>query len=182
VSGSGYLVIGPESTGTKLSAALLRAAGCRYVAIEGGDDGAELPLAGRPPLIRRSLPWGHPGAGQSRTWPKVADLLSLLAVDDPHAVVTTRDWFATARSQVDRGLVSDEQTAIANIRRAYGEIFATLRELGVPFSIATYEAMVSQRAYPGLLLGLLRLPPARVEVYDGNRKWYEPETAGTGGP
>jgi hypothetical protein len=38
----GYLVVGPESSGTKLTAELLRRAGCRSAATDGGGDGSQL--------------------------------------------------------------------------------------------------------------------------------------------
>ncbi len=162
----GYLVVGPESSGTKLTAALLRAAGCRSTAIIGGDDGPELPLDGRPPLVRRSLPHDY-------EWWSIEDLVALLDVDQIHAVVTTRDWFAMADSQVVRGLTPDTATSFANIRRAYGAIFTGLAAASLPFFLSSYEAMVSRPDYAPRLLEFLGLPRASLPTYDGNAKWFE---------
>ena len=161
----GYLLLGPESSGTKLTGALLRAAGCRSVAVAGNDDGPELPLDGHPPLLRRSMP-------HDRCWFAVAELLGELEVDQVQAIVTGRDWFAMAESQVARGLTPDRETAFANIRRAYREIWPALTEAGVPFVLSSYEALVSRPDYAHRLLEFLGLPRASLETYDGNEKWY----------
>jgi hypothetical protein len=175
VASKGYLVIGPESSGTKLTAELLRRAGCRSVAIVGGDDGAALRLDGHPPLIRRSFPHGA-------EWPTVADLVSLLAVPDVQVVVTTRDWFAMTESQVNRRLAACREIAVGNIRRAYRDIFAGLSTLNLPFLVSSYEALTSQAGYPARLLGELGLRAATVETYAANNKWYGGEGAVTGPP
>ena len=168
----GYLVLGPESSGTRLTASLLEAAGCRRAAIVGGDDGPELPLDGHRPVIRRSAPHWQPPSGP-REWPDVFDLVRRLSVEHVRAVVTSRDWFAMADSQLRRDLVSRLEEAYRNIRMAYAVIIGGLNEHGIPFVISSYESLVAQPAYPQRLLTFLGLPPAEVEVYDGNRKWYQ---------
>ncbi len=167
---TGYLVVGPESSGTKMTAELLRTAGCRSVAIIGDDDGPELPLDGRVPLLRRSLPHG-------RRWIPVAEMLTLLDVDEVHAVVTTRDWVAMVDSQIARTLAPDRGSALARVRRAYAEIFTTLAERSVPFVLSSYEAMVSEPRYAPRLLDLIGLPAASVDTWNANDKWYGAERA-----
>jgi hypothetical protein len=162
---TGYLVVGPESSGTKMTAQLLRTAGCRSVAIIGCDDGPELPLDGRVPLLRRSLPHGA-------RWIPVAEMVTLLDVDEVQAVVTTRDWVAMVDSQVARTLARDRGSALASVRRAYAEIFTTLAERSVPFVISSYEAMVSEPRYAPRLLDLIGLPAASVDTWNANDKWY----------
>jgi hypothetical protein len=171
----GYVLVGPESSGTKLTAELLRRAGCRSVEILGGDDGSALPLDGHPPLIRRSLPHGH-------LWCTVSELATLLGVEDVRVVVTTRDWFTMIDSQVARGLATDPETAVANIRRAYHDIFTGIRELDAPYLVSSYEALTSQPRYAERLLRSLDLPPASVECYEANAKWYGNAPARTGPP
>ena len=171
----GYLVVGPESSGTRLVAELLRTAGCRSVAIIGHHDGPELPRDGRPPLVRRSLPHDF-------EWFAIPDLVRLLDTADAYAVVTTRDWFAMAESQVSRQLARDLDMAFANIRRAYRDIFTGLAELEIPFIVSSYEAMVAESRYGRRLLEALGLPAAAVDTYEGNSKWYGIERAETGPP
>jgi hypothetical protein len=162
---TGYLVVGPESSGTRLTARLLAAAGCRLVAIVGEDDGPALPLDGHLPLIRRSIP-------HACEWPSMRELRALLCTERVQAVVTTRDWFAMAESQVRHGHTPDVETSHANIRRAYGEIFSGLVDVGVPYVASSYESLVCERGYGPRLLTLVGLPPASVATYDGNAKWY----------
>jgi hypothetical protein len=171
----GYLIVGPESSGTKLTAELLRRAGCRSVAIVGGDDGPELPLDGHPPLLRRSFPHGH-------DWLTVRQLVELLGTDDVQVVITTRDWFTMVDSQVARRLAADRETAFGNIRRAYHDIFNGVSELRLPYLVSSYEALTAQPRYAERLLHALGLPPASVECYEANAKWYGDAPARTGPP
>jgi hypothetical protein len=160
----GYLVVGPESSGTKLTAELLRRAGCRSAATDGGGDGSQLAFDEHPPLVWCTFPHG-------RLWPKIAHLVPLLNVHEVYAVVTTRDWFAMSESQVNRRLAVDRQTAVGNIRRAYHEIFSGIGALGLPFLVSSHEAMMSQRGYTARLLDMLRLPPASFEMYEPACYW-----------
>jgi hypothetical protein len=171
----GFLLVGPESSGTKLTAELLRRAGCRSVQIVGGDDGPDLPLDGRPPLVRRSFPHGV-------EWFTVRQLVALIDAADIQVVITSRDWFTMVDSQVARGLAADRGTAADKIRRAYREIFAGVAELGLPYLLSSYEALTSQPRYAERLLQTLDLPPASVECYEANAKWYGDGPARTGPP
>jgi hypothetical protein len=171
----GFLLVGPESSGTKLTAELLRRAGCRSVEIVGGDDGQDLPVDGHPPLVRRSFPHGP-------HWFTVRQLVALLGAEDVQVVITTRDWFTMIDSQVGRGLAADRDTAFANIRRAYRDIFAGVAELGLLYVLSSYEALTAQPRYAERLLQTLGLPLAAVEVYEANAKWYGDAPARTGPP
>jgi hypothetical protein len=64
------------------------------------------------------------------------------------------------------------ETSHANIRRAYGEIFSGLVDVGVPYVASSYESLVREPGYGRRLLALVGLPPASVATYDGNAKWY----------
>ena len=167
----GYLVLGPESSGTRVTAELLVAAGCRRTNIVGGDDGPELPLEGHRPVIRRSAPHWRPPAGPHE-WPDLAALAGLLAPRRVCAVVTTRDWYAMASSQMRQGHVRTLEDAHANIRRAYEVVFTGLAKENLPFVLSSYESLVAEREYRKLLLAFLGLPDADIETYDGNSKWY----------
>ncbi|GAA1820971.1 hypothetical protein HC028_11685 [Planosporangium flavigriseum] len=181
----GFLLIGPESSGTKLTAELLRRAGCRSVGIIGGDDGPQLPADDRPRLLRRSFPHGF-------EWFTVRDLVALLdaegvkaegvKAEDVQVVITTRDWFTMVDSQLNRRLAADRETAFANLRRAYREIFAGVFELGLPYLVSSYEALTAQPRYAERLLDAIGLPPAAVECYEANAKWYGDQPARTGPP
>lgn len=159
----GYLVLGPESSGTNLTRDLLRAGGCRLLDDE--------PPDGRPPLIRISLPY-------ELEWPCIPALVSALKVQEVWGVVTTRDTFAMAESQVAHGHVTDLGLAFRNIRRAYVYAFQALGMLQLPFVVSSYESLITEEEYGDRLLAMLGLQPARVATYDGNRKWYHAKAAG----
>jgi hypothetical protein len=160
----GYLILGPESSGTNLTRDLLRAGGCRLL--------DEEPPDGRPPLIRVSLP-------HELGWPSIPELVTALKVHEVWGVVTTRDTFAIAESQVAHAHVTDLGLAFRNIRRAYLYAFQSLGALQLPFVVSSYESLTTEEEYGDRLLAMLGLRPARVATYDGNRKWYHPEAAGS---
>jgi hypothetical protein len=162
----GFIVVGPESSGTKLTAALLRAAGCRSWGALGGDDPEPEEGTAGPPVVRRSFP--HAGR-----WQAMTDLLDLFSPEaQVEALVTTRDWRAMAASQVDRSFAHSVSHALGNIRRVYREIFRGLDRHDTPFFVVTHEAMTGRPGYQEWLLTQLGLPGATVAVRESNAKWY----------
>ena len=164
-----FLVLGPESSGTRLWTRILIGAGCL------GDDGESQRLdSGLPdaPAIvwRRSIP-------HARCWPSIPMIVTDLRVAryKVAAVVTTRDWNAAMQSQVAAGHVPDIDTARANLQKAYPFITGALTSNQVPYVMASYEALVWRpgrflrwmSGQLGLELGLLDTP-----IFDGNAKWY----------
>ena len=162
-----FLVLGPESSGTRLMTRILIGAGCL------GDDGEIQRLdSGIPdaPLIvwRRSIP-------HAAKWPAIPQMVADLRVADypVMAVVTTRDWSAMTKSQIAAGHVADPGMALQHLQRAYPFITGALTSNAVPYAMMSYEALIQR---PAKMLGWLsaqlelELPP--IEVYDGNAKWY----------
>jgi LPS sulfotransferase NodH len=162
-----YLVLGPESSGTRLMTRILIQAGCL-----GSDDHDQafdqaLPAAdGRPIVWRRSVP-------HRREWPDIGLLVRLLREQgyEPQAVVMARDWYATARSQLDAGHVADIDMALANLQQAYQHIYQRVSHCYV---LVTYEGLV-QRPIQTLawLMPMLGLPVPQMRIYDANAKWYK---------
>lgn len=167
-----YLVLGPESSGTRLMTRLLMAAGCR------GDDGHgqhfddELPSADGTPIVwRRSVP-------HAEQWPDIQTMVAQLTDTgySTQAVVMTRAWWAMMPSQVANRNVPDQLAALGRIRRAYAHIYGPLWDCGVPFTVVSYEALVQ---WPGETVGnlcdLLGLPMPALDVVetikDANSKW-----------
>lgn len=175
-----FLVLGAESTGTRLVTRLLLASGC----VGDGDHvqrwDSETPTD---PLVvwRRSIP-------HNKVWPDIggmADSLRALGYD-VSAIVTSRDWSAAVPSQVAIGHVPDAETALRQTRAAYPYIFAALLRHGIPYVLASYESLVTRPEAIGRLCDLLGLPRAEHEdVVDGNEKWFsgpEPVPTGVGMP
>ena len=166
------LVYGPESSGNRLLARLLVAAGCI------GDGGhfqrwETQPPTGESPIVwLRSLP-----LGTAHDWPDIAPQIALLrqlgyAV---RLLSMRRDWHFTALSQVHNGHVVDYQAGLRNIRRA--ERLITRASQDVPWWSISYEALVAH-PLPVLnaalrFMGLAELTelPAGDAIFDGNYKY-----------
>jgi hypothetical protein len=162
-----FLVLGPESSATRLMTGLLIDAGCWGDA--GHEQRLDTVLADAPLLVwRRSVP--HDGH-----WPDIASMIDKLRAAGyaVAAVIMSRDWHALAISQEQRGHTPDVGAALANIRYAYRHIFAHLPG-DVPFELVNYEALVARPAATvGYLFQRLGLPPLPlVDVYDGNARYY----------
>jgi hypothetical protein len=168
------LVLGPESTGTRLATSLLLAGGCagdatHFQPFDSWQFGDAEKI-----VWRRSFPWTI-----HRLWPEIgADLLRPLhacGYEVRKAVVTTRDWYATAQSQVRQKHVSSEAAALENMAIAYREIFRQLELYRIAPRVLAYDALIAHkdRAARPLLrdLGLDAegpLPPVR----DESTKYY----------
>lgn len=164
-----YLVLGPESSGTRLMTSLLIEAGCY------GDAGHvqrwDKNLPDFEPCIvwRRSLPHGG-------KWPDVGQLIARLQ-DSGYtvtAVIMSRDWHAMSRSQVDAGHTLDPAGAIANIQEAYRLIFEAINPTALRFELVNYESLVQRpREAVAQLMARLGLPEAKgVHIHDANAKHY----------
>jgi hypothetical protein len=169
------LVMGPESSGTRLATRILVAAGCQ------GDDGHEqrwdagLPVRipsmpeGAPLVWRRSVPHGG-------RWPDLVTWIQWVRTRGyaVQAVVTTRDWRCMVESQVQTGHVRTPGQATNNIERAYDCIFGALGLALAPFVTLSYESLVQRpERVQRWLAETLRLPRVpQVPVCDGNEKYW----------
>jgi hypothetical protein len=162
-----FLVLGAESSGTRLLTQILIAGGCH------GDPSHEQAFddwqfQDKTPIVwRRSYPWSI-----HRLWPNLAlDLLRPLGrfgYEDIMVLISTRDWIATSRSQAapENRHVADEEEALENMAIAYREIFRQVADAGLPSLVVAHEALclAGERAARPLLgrLGLddrAGLPP-----------------------
>ena len=164
-----YLVLGPESSGTRMMTRLLMAAGCQ------GDGGHEqhwddaLPEDVSPIVWRRSLPHGG-------EWPSL-DLMTHRLREHGYtvyAVVMARDWTAVAQSQMEHWGHSWE-TALDNLQTAYPYIFASLLKFQVPYVMVSYENLVQHgpQSLTDLLGSIGLVPPAEFEMDDATAKRLE---------
>ena len=172
-----FLVLGAESTGTRLLTSQLLAAGCS------GDASHEQPydtgeFGDADPIVwRRSYPWTV-----DRLWPDIGtELLPPLHANGyrvSRALVTTRDWYAIAKSQVRQQHVPSEAVALKNVTIAYREIFRQLAEHQVETLVVAYEAMATYKELAlRKLLGELGLnPQAQLHpISDESWKYYGAE-------
>ncbi len=166
-----YLIVGPESSGTRVMTQIFVEGGCF------GDFSHKQRLDnpghfGNDVIVwRRSFPY----SGQ---WPSLEAIVRNLAIYnyEVYVVVMTRDMYATAQSQMHTWGRNYEE-AINSIRTSYALIFSDLIKVNVPFIVVSYESMV-QRGLDGLknLFHLIDFePPDHFEFYDGNKKWLDYE-------
>lgn len=147
-----FLVLGPESSGSRLATEIVSS---------GAGDNDQ--------VIHRSVP-------HNKEWISETGWLSetLFA----HVVITVRDWWCMASSQVQIGHVGSLEQAFGNIHRAYHEIFSFVREHGLPYTMLVYESLIlnPKEVQTALLQSLgLTLPDKEVEMRNENRKhWSAP--------
>jgi len=157
-----FLVLGPESSGTRWLTSILCDAGCAGSAEHQQPWDSE-PLRGDLVVWRRSFPHGA-------EWPNLTAMFDGLRDNhyDVFGLVMVRDWFAMESSQ--RRFRDDDVTT--NTQRAYRDIFLALQD--VPFIVVSYEALLSRPdAYATRLLERLELSqPVTVAAIDGNEKYY----------
>lgn len=172
-----FLVVGPESSGTRFLTGLLIDGGCK-----GNDTHAQLfdqwKFDNHDPIVwRRSFPWTV-----HHWWPNIElDLVKPLRTygyTEIMILVTSRDWFALWQSQADpkNRHAPNEAEALRNISLAYQEIFRQLSVVGLPFLVVHYEALIvyGERAVRPLLrkLGLNADAPLRPIDGTSNARYY----------
>lgn len=169
-----FLVLGPESSGTRLMAQILINAGCAGSADhEQPFDDENYNLCQHPLIVwRRSVPHN----GESLDLPRMYYRLGIYSTDI-RAIVMTRDLHSMVQSQIrDCQHANSEIEAQKNVQRAYTEIFSQLDEYSIPFVIVPYESLVlgGDLAQRHLLdcLGLA-LPQNFVPIYNGNDKYWQ---------
>lgn len=166
-----FLVLGPESSGTRMWTQMLVLAGFEGQSGHLQDFDRVLPHASGSPQIvwRRSVPHDH-------QWPPIAEMAKRLRKNgyQVEALVLSRDHCAMAASQVEAPHVPDLETAYAHIRRAYLHIHMNLRAAQLPWTGVSMEALILHRdQYLRRLGERLRIPfPEGFPVEDVNLKWY----------
>lgn len=166
-----YLVVGPESSGTRLVTRILMAAGC------GGSDKHRQPFDLEVPSGLSNLVWRRSFPHRGVT-PDLEDLVVKLneaGYIDVSAVVTHRDMYSTMRSQVDNRTPGSLRVAMTRYRSAYLSIYLQLIELDLPYYTVSYEALILEpEMVPRKLLKMLSLSQEveLEEIYDGNKVYY----------
>ena len=162
-----YLVLGAESSGTRIMAKVFIAMGCLGSADHQQPFDDELPPAqpGRDIVWRRSVP-------HNVLMPTLMNMYDYL-YDSGYQVkpvIVVRDWNCTAASQVRRGLAKDHAAAIERIRTAYDFIFRHVD--GFEYIVVSYDNMArAPLATLTWLAGVCGLPVPTVEFTDENAKW-----------
>jgi hypothetical protein len=147
-----FLVVGPESAGNRLLAALLVSAGCHGDGSTAQRWDPGLPTGISPAVVIRSFPHG----GQWIDLRHVYDGLRIAGYKRVVTLVTVRHPVAMARSQVRRGHAHHIKDAEVRIERAYLRIVPRIQS---PFLLVPYEALVAGEASRRELLLSMGLTP-----------------------
>lgn len=148
-----YVVVGPESSGNRLLAAILIRAGCYGLAstIQPGDDG--LPLHGQSPaVIVRSYPHGN-------KWPELRNIVPELRRRGytTRVLIVVRDSYCVEQSQLSNHHRTLEEIRF-NVRSAFHLIFGQLADLTTDWRLVSLESLFRPEAV-GRLLDAIGLPP-----------------------
>lgn len=198
-SRTAFLVLGHESSGTKLMMSFLKAAGCHGdVEDSQAFDGAltgnlrAFGQAGNSIMWRRSLPhFGRPDlkhlapeaeSPQLRVWPDLDQLLTILDNQwySTRVLVTIRTHYCAVRSQLERGHVRTTDEAEANIVQAMERIIDFTHRNHLPTRYFTFESMIF---HPEAIVAALRewglqVDPAKlISLRDVNEQ-YLPDIPG----
>ncbi len=141
-------VAGPESSGTKLVAQLLK---------ESGAD-----------VVHRSYPYGG-DRPDNPSWPDGNDMHDCDAV-----VCCVREPYATACSQTEVGHTPNHSTALVHMHYALCKIYNQASARNKPVYHITYESLVLNNNSIGALAEMLKLDPGKIVtvVQDANIKYY----------
>jgi hypothetical protein len=151
-----FLVLGAESSGTRLATRILMSAGCI------GSDGHSQPFDteefGDAEMVvwRRSVP--HRGE-----WLDLGSMLNRCMDRDINVVVTMRDWSCVEASQRVRGHATQKEDVQSKLRMAYSSIFGQLTKYSVPYVALMYESLVLHSVEcQCTFLKALRLPEPKI--------------------
>lgn len=174
-STNAILVLGPESSGTRLVTRILIKAGClgSDEHIQKWDD-AEFPSPEHPIVFRRSVPHGG-------KWPDIQQYIEQLRQKGYYvqAVVTARDWHAACKSQMHHHHVKNEDEGYKNLKNVYPYVFKTLDHFQVPYIMINYESIIANHLSINETLKFLQLPQLTeaalhsLSLYNGNEQWYK---------
>ena len=165
-----YLVVGAESSGTRMLTSILIAGGCT------GSPEHFQPYDRNPPTAdrivwRRSIP--HAG-----TLPQIGDMAKYL--EGLGYVVTaifiTRDWHATIHSQLKGAQhAKTAADAVQNIVNAYAYSLAQFVDHQMTFIVVSYEQIVYSDLGTRILLKMLDLDETAElpKLYNGNLPYYK---------
>jgi len=113
----GVIVLGPEASGTRYTAALLEAANW--------DESNR--------LVRRSLPY-------AKGYPRLPAIMAELDRNDTRVILTSRRADCLGLSQVSNGHAATWQEGLVMAQRAYAWAITNCAQLMLPFLLTSYEA------------------------------------------
>lgn len=165
-----FLVLGAESTGTRLVTRVLVHYGCfgDFTHEQRLDSGLEI-AAGNDFVWRRSMP-------HNADWPNPYRLVEKIKQFNytPVVIITIRDMYATVNSQLNAGHVSTIAQGEENYVSAYERIFSFIAQSRITPHIITYGNFV-KRPVQVMQKIMPHVAPVQLDfiISDQNAKYYE---------
>ena len=161
-----FVIMGPESSGTRILTQILISAGCIG---DGGheqkfDDAIPPPSAVDAPIVwRRSVPH-HEG----EQMPVLDEMVEQLDGYDITVLITTRSLYPVAKSQMrHRETIENLKVAYERIQNGYRHIFKQVTKYD--FMVVPYESLSQAKVKICEIVGL---DAPDVEIYDANAKYF----------
>lgn len=168
-----YMVVGPEASGTRLVTEILLYAGCF------GDDSLGQLLDERIPHDQDLLVWRRSYPHGRGNWPSMSAMVEQLhkaGHRDIRVIVCMRDWHSLLNAQIRNGKHQPTiELALQSAQRSYKMIFRQIANLGLPYWMVSYEALVqrpevAQAAFLEMIGLKMDVP---VLIHDANAKYYK---------
>ena len=186
-----FLVVGPESSGSRFVHNLLKASGCHGVEynwtyphdsreneIFRSEDGyAGLTGVEKDIVWHRSVPDGVHSTGlDTRScdqFPPLAAMLNAIAANGFKVVlvICVRDPYAIMESQLNRSMAGSMRDAFTRIGDAYKWIFAAAGGVD-QLIVASYDSLVTHKEAPRVFVELLGREFVPVPCIDATGKYY----------
>jgi hypothetical protein len=167
------LVLGPECTGTKMTAEILLDLGFTGRVYDGSI------VKSDNMMVRWSVPTGHRDGPYIDVKGKIESIRSM-GFDEVYVIVTTREISSVVNShhrqeiEANGKKVRTYQDIIKKHEHSYKHIILNLFELDVPYVFSSYESMIldKEKHIRGLcdFIGV-EYKPIKLEIVDGNKKY-----------
>lgn len=139
-----FIVIGAESSGTRMLTDILIRAGCIGESTHSQKWDFKK-ISGSPIVWRRSVPYQQKEVD-------IKEMINRLPNYEIRILVIVRDYHSTIRSSVRRGHVNDLETSVGRMRKAYCSIFSQLQYIDLPFYVVSYENLCLNNHFINVLL------------------------------
>lgn len=161
-----FIVTGGESTGTRMMVRALMLVGVSELVFTRDFDWPY----GNLPQIKGDIVL-HCGMPLGGDWLDLWEVSKRLRHEGytVYPLVMTRDWNATAQSQVKRGFVNSGFDAVSNLRDAYRRITQQAHN----YMMVSYEQFCLEPKYRKELFRVYGLPESPIDIHYGNTQYYE---------
>ncbi len=163
-----FIVIGPESSGTRVMTEIFIKSGCS------GDFGHQQYFDETPPSSEKLVVWRRSIPHAKVKEPDIKKMYNKLVEEkyDVTVIVTTRDMSCMIKSQINAPHILSEEEGIKNISDAYLFIFSLINELKVKYYVVSYESLIlHQESTINYLSSLIGISLSPIEFRNENIKW-----------